>query len=100
MLYEVITDQPIGSRGDLVVKLAAQVVDVGGGAIVDVECQGHGTHVQVLERPHVVQTIGELDENNPDVIDHRQDHLANRITSYNVCYTKLLRTSRGIWRSR
>ncbi len=31
---------------------------------------------KVTERPHVVQAIGELDENHADVVDHRQQHLA------------------------
>ena len=31
---------------------------------------------QVVERPHVVQPVGELDEDDADVVDHRQQHLA------------------------
>jgi hypothetical protein len=31
---------------------------------------------QMMQRPHVVQAVGELDEDDPDVIDHRQQHLA------------------------
>ncbi len=31
---------------------------------------------QVVQRPHVVQAIGELDEDDADVVDHRQQHLA------------------------
>ena len=31
---------------------------------------------QVAERPHVVQAVGQLDEDDADVIDHRQQHLA------------------------
>ena len=31
---------------------------------------------QVIERAHVVQAIGELDEDDADVVDHRQQHLA------------------------
>ena len=31
---------------------------------------------QVVERPHVVEAIGELDEDDADVVDHRQQHLA------------------------
>ena len=31
---------------------------------------------QVAERPHVVQAVGELDEDDADVVDHRQQHLA------------------------
>ena len=31
---------------------------------------------QVVERPHVVKAIGELDQDDPDVVDHRQEHLA------------------------
>ena len=30
---------------------------------------------QVIQRPHVVQAIGELDDNDPDVVDHREEHL-------------------------
>jgi hypothetical protein len=30
----------------------------------------------VLERAHVVQAIGELDEDHANVVDHRQQHLA------------------------
>ena len=31
---------------------------------------------QVVERPHVVEPVGELDEDDPDVVHHRQQHLA------------------------
>jgi hypothetical protein len=31
---------------------------------------------QVEQRTHVVQAVGELDEDDPDVVDHRQQHLA------------------------
>ena len=31
---------------------------------------------QVLERPHVVQPVGELDQDDADVVHHRQQHLA------------------------
>src|SRR6266508_970613 len=31
---------------------------------------------QMVERPHVVQPVGELDEDDADVVDHRQEHLA------------------------
>ena len=31
---------------------------------------------QMVERPHVVEAIGELDEDDADVVDHRQEHLA------------------------
>ncbi len=30
----------------------------------------------VLERPHVVEAVGELDKNDPDVVGHGQQHLA------------------------
>ena len=30
----------------------------------------------MLERPHIVQAVGELDQDHPDVLGHRQDHLA------------------------
>ena len=31
---------------------------------------------QVVERPHVVQAVGQLDEDDADVVDHREQHLA------------------------
>ncbi len=31
---------------------------------------------QVLERPHVVETVGELDQDDADVVNHGQEHLA------------------------
>jgi hypothetical protein len=31
---------------------------------------------QMLQRPHVVETIGELDQNHPNVVHHREQHLA------------------------
>ncbi len=31
---------------------------------------------QVVQRPHVVQSVGELDQDDADVIDHGQQHLA------------------------
>ena len=31
---------------------------------------------QVVQRPHVVEPVGELDEDDADVVDHRQQHLA------------------------
>ena len=31
---------------------------------------------QVLQRAHVVQAVGELHQDHPDVVDHRQQHLA------------------------
>ena len=31
---------------------------------------------QVVERPHVVEPVGELDEDDADVVDHREQHLA------------------------
>ena len=34
---------------------------------------------QVVQRPHVVQPVGELDENHADVVDHRQQHLAEAL---------------------
>ena len=30
---------------------------------------------EILDRPHVVEAIGELDENDADVLRHRDDHL-------------------------
>jgi hypothetical protein len=34
---------------------------------------------QVLQRAHVVQAVGELHQDHPDVVDHRQQHLAVRL---------------------
>ncbi len=31
---------------------------------------------QVMQRAHVVETIGELDQDDADVVDHREQHLA------------------------
>ncbi len=31
---------------------------------------------EVLDRPHVVEPVGELDEDDPNVLGHRDDHLA------------------------
>ena len=31
---------------------------------------------QMVQRPHVVQAVGELDQDDADVVDHRQQHLA------------------------
>ena len=31
---------------------------------------------QVVQRPHVVEPVGQLDEDHADVVDHRQQHLA------------------------
>ena len=31
---------------------------------------------QMVQRPHVVQAIGELHQDDPDVVDHREQHLA------------------------
>ena len=31
---------------------------------------------QVVQRPHVVQPVGQLDQDHADVVDHRQQHLA------------------------
>ena len=31
---------------------------------------------QMVQRPHVVQPVGELHQDHPDVVDHRQQHLA------------------------
>ena len=47
---------------------------------VDVERLLRDAHAlvvgHVLQRAHVVQAIGELDEDDADVVDHRQQHLA------------------------
>jgi hypothetical protein len=32
---------------------------------------------EVLQRPHVVQPVGEFDDDDADVVHHRQDHLAD-----------------------
>jgi hypothetical protein len=34
---------------------------------------------QVMQRPHVVEPIGELDEDDPDVVHHREQHLAEAL---------------------
>ena len=34
---------------------------------------------QVVQRPHVVQPVGELDEDDADVVHHRQEHLAEAL---------------------
>ena len=34
---------------------------------------------QVLQRPHVVQPIGELHEDDADVVHHREEHLAEAL---------------------
>ena len=31
---------------------------------------------QVTERPHVVETVRQLDEDDADVVHHREEHLA------------------------
>ena len=35
--------------------------------------------LQVAQRAHVVQPVGELDDEHPDVAAHRDDHLADRL---------------------
>ena len=32
---------------------------------------------EVLQRAHVMQTIGELDQHHAHIVDHRQQHLAH-----------------------
>ena len=32
-----------------------------------------------MQRPHIVQPVGELDHQHPDVSAHRDDHLADRL---------------------
>ena len=34
---------------------------------------------QVLQRPHVVEPVGELDQDHPDVVDHGEEHLPVRL---------------------
>ena len=34
---------------------------------------------QMLQRAHVVQAVGQLDEHHADVVDHGQDHLADAL---------------------
>ena len=34
---------------------------------------------QVMQRAHVVQAVGELDQDDADVVDHRQQHLAEAL---------------------
>ena len=54
--------EPVGDRGVDVERL-----------LRDLDAALFG---QMLERPHVVQAVGELDEDDPNVVDHRQQHLA------------------------
>ena len=46
---------------------------------VDLECLLGLLHLlllaEVLDRPHVVEAVGKLDEDDPDVLGHRDDHL-------------------------
>ena len=37
-------------------------------------CRRHG-----IERAHVVQPVGQLDQHDADVVDHRQEHLAQAL---------------------
>ena len=46
-------DQPAGPRRDLLLQLAAQVVDARRGAVVEVQGQRHGAHVEVLGVQHL-----------------------------------------------
>ena len=39
-------------------------------------CRSSG---QVLQRPHVVEPVGELHQDDPDVVDHGQEHLPVRL---------------------
>ncbi len=66
-------------------ELLELVLDLGhaeavGDRRVDVErllrCPDAAVVRHVLQRPHVVEPIGELDEDDADVVDHRQQHLA------------------------
>ncbi len=54
--------EPVGERGVDLERLARDALAL--------------RRVEVLERAHVVQAIGELDQDDPDVVDHGQDHLA------------------------
>ena len=46
----------------------------------------------------VVNTCGFIDSAKAESLDAIGEALeANRITSYNVCYTKLLRTAKSVW---
>src|SRR6202011_324497 len=33
--------------------------------------------LQILQRAHIVKTVGKLDQHNADIIDHGQKHFAN-----------------------
>ena len=48
---------------------------------VDVECLASDSFatvwLQVLEGPHIVQAIGQLDEDHAHIRDHRKQHLAD-----------------------
>ena len=57
--------EPVGQRGVDVEGLAARALLRGGR--------------DVAQRAHVVQPVGELDDQHPDVARHRHDHLADRL---------------------
>ena len=65
-----------------VLELPLQLVDPEpvGERRVDVERLASLLHLllapEVLERAHVVEPVGELDQDDPDVLGHRDDHLA------------------------
>ena len=64
-----------------VLELPLQLVDAEavGERRVDLERLARLLHLllaaEVLERAHVVQPVGELDQDDPDVLGHRDDHL-------------------------
>ena len=51
--------------------------------------------IEVLKRPHVVQTIGQLDEHDANIVNHRQQHLAHIFSllffTRNIAYLRDLR---------
>ena len=76
----------VGGRLDVLERQLLELVldaahaEAVGDRRVDVERLLRDAHAfvvgHVLQRAHVVQAIGELDEDDADVVDHRQQHLA------------------------
>ena len=77
MLYEVITDAGMGSSAM-------------GASLLRKKVQAAGLPIQVTNL-----AINNLDETADLVITHQDLTERARITSYNVCYTKLLRLATG-----
>ena len=54
--------QPVGDRGEDIEGLRGDPLALVG--------------FQRIKRAHIVQPVGEFDQNDPDVLGHRQQHLA------------------------